>query len=209
MTIEETRKRILEDDEFVLSEIDKIRYVYKLKKEIRYAQKREEILDTESVAEHIFGMHVLANYFLPLEDPREQLDKVKILNQITWHELDEIEAGDIVTHFKTAADVERAMATLPTVLNGLPEHLRSVSSALFEEYEARETQEAKFVKALDKTEPAFEIWGQGYKEILHKNDTKYDSSWHLKAPYLKEFPYMERFARVATEKLKEHGYFVG
>lgn len=208
MNLDETRKRILEDDEFVLGEIDKIRYIYRLKKEIRYAQRRNDILDTESVAEHIFGMHVLTDYFLPLEDEFNQLDRVKVSQMVTWHELDEIETGDVVTHLKTDKDIEEAQKSLPIVLEKIPKHISAFAKDLYDSYEKRESKEAKFVKAIDKAEPIFEIWGDGYKKILHLNKTKYDNHWLLKAPYLKDFPLIERFSQVATERLLKNGYFV-
>lgn len=34
MNLEETRKKILEDDDFVLAEARRLRYLYKLKREI-------------------------------------------------------------------------------------------------------------------------------------------------------------------------------
>ena len=39
--------------EYILSEVSKLQYLYKLKQEIRYGQARPEDLYTESVAEHL------------------------------------------------------------------------------------------------------------------------------------------------------------
>ncbi len=209
MTIEETRKRILEDDEFVLSEIEKLRYLYKLKKEIRYAQTRNEVVDTESVAEHVYGMHVLANYFLPLEDRAGEWDKLKILETITWHDMDEIETGDTISHKKTKQHQLESEAAWPKVIANLPETIRSHTEHLIHEYEARETPEARFVKAVDKAEPLFEIRFESYKMIMHANDNTLENHWETKRRYVEGFPYILRFVEVATDRLKNDGYFKG
>ena len=58
MTLEEfTKERILEDTA-------KLQYLFGLKKVIRYNQGRAETDSTESVAEHVYGMHILAQYYL-------------------------------------------------------------------------------------------------------------------------------------------------
>ena len=207
MTIEETRKKILEDDEFVLAEIEKIRYAYKLKKEIRYAQKREGLIDTESVAEHIYGMYVITSYFLPLEDVRGEWDKQKILEMIVWHDVDELVTGDTVTHWKTESFLKQAEEAIPEAISNLPELLQEPISKLVEEYEARKSIEAQFVKAIDKGEPLFEMWDEFYKDILHRNGNTLENHWQYKRSYIENFPYLMRFVEVATKRLVQKGFF--
>lgn len=208
MTPSETRQRIAADDAFILSETERLRYVYTLKKEIRYAQERKETLDTESVAEHVFGMQVLANYFLPLEDTAGEWNKLKILETITWHDIDEIETGDTLAHLKTAAHRKEAEQALPKVISRLPETIRQHIDDLMQEYEERKTPEARFVKAIDVIEPLFEVRGEGYKAILQKNGNTLADHWRTKRPHLEYFPYMLRFADVLTSRLEQEGFFV-
>lgn len=208
MTLEEIRKRILEDDAFVMSEVQKLRYIYKLKKEIRYAQKREEVLDTESVAEHIFGMHVLANYFLPLEDTKGEWDKLKILEMITWHDIDEIETGDILYHRKTDKDREEAEAILPKVISGFPDSIHRFTTELLTEYETRKTPESKFVKAIDVVEPLIEVRTESYKTIMHSNGITLKNHWGSKRRHAENFPYILRFMEVVTDHLDANGFFL-
>ena len=85
-------------DEEVLEEVKKIQYLYTLKREIRYAETRCD--ETESVAEHIYGMHICAMYFLPLEDPLCTWDKSRIFQMITLHDIDEIETGDVMRYLQ-------------------------------------------------------------------------------------------------------------
>jgi 5'-deoxynucleotidase YfbR-like HD superfamily hydrolase len=98
MTTEQIRELVLNDDDFVLGEIRKLQNIYKLKHEIRYAQDRTKGDLTESVAEHTWGMHIIANYFLALEDDTADWNNEKIFQMITWHDLDEIVIGDIVSY---------------------------------------------------------------------------------------------------------------
>lgn len=207
MTLEETRQRILTDDQFVMDEMAKLRYLYKLKKEIRYAQKREEVLDTESVAEHVYGMHVIANYFLPLEDVNNKWDKTRILEMITWHDIDEIETGDVVSHWKTDVHHKEAENALPIVIENLPETIKDRVRDLMNDYEARQTPEARFAKAIDKAEPLFEVRFDSYKTILHVNGNTLENHWETKRRYVESFPYIFRFVDVATKYLDKNGFF--
>ncbi len=68
MTIEETREKILTDDAFVLEELRKLQYLYGQQQVIRSNLTRTEDIMTESVAEHIYGLTVLAHYFSLLEE---------------------------------------------------------------------------------------------------------------------------------------------
>lgn len=207
MSIEALRNRILTDDAFVLEEIKRIRYLYRLKKEIRYALSRTETLETESVAEHIYGMHVIAQYFLPLEDVNGVWDTQKILEMITWHDIDEIETGDTISHHKTEIHLRAAQEALPKVIANLPDHIRAHVSELMDEYEARATPEARFTKAIDKCEPLFEIWEECYRTIMHENNNTVENHWATKRKYIEDFPYIMRFAEVATDRLIQNGFF--
>lgn len=208
MSLTELRNKILDDDEFVLSEIARIRYLYKLKKEIRYALTRTEPVDTESVAEHVYGMHVIANYFLSLEDIEGVWDALKIFKLITWHDMDEIETGDTVSHHKTEAHLREAREALPKVLGNLPAHIREEVTALMDDYEAKRSVEARFVKAIDKAEPLFEIWDDQYKEVFIQNHNTLKNHWDTKRAYIEAFPYIMRFVEVATDRLAARGFFV-
>ena len=103
----------------------------------------------ESVAEHSMGVAMLSLFLADAHFP--QLDRTKILLLALLHDFGEIHAGDIVPgkmsleekHELEKAAVERVLAKLP---NGR-EYL-----AVWEEYEACETPEAKLVKQVDRLE---------------------------------------------------------
>jgi len=207
MTLTETREKILNDDEFVLSESKKLNYLYGLKKEIRWNQNRNNISATESVAEHIYGMHVIAKYFLSIEEKAADLDLLKVSNMITWHDMEEIETGDIVSHHKTEADKKAAEKAIPVVLSKMPENMQSDVKSIIYEYEDQQTAEAKFVKAIDKVETLFEVWSEDYKKILHKNANTVESHLRTKKQYVEEFPYIMRFFELNTKRLQDGEFF--
>ena len=207
MTIEETREKILTDDAFVVSETDKIRYLYTLKHEIRFARTREEEIYTESVAEHVYGMHMVANYFLPLEDSAGEWNWKRVYEMITWHDTDEIETGDSVSFTKTDADRKRGQEAIPIMLKKVPAHMKSNAETILAEFEDQQTIESRFVKAIDKIESSIEVFDDNYRPIMHHNGESRTIHNSIKFPYTKDFPYINRFAEVIANNLEQRGFF--
>lgn len=206
MTLGETRKRILEDDEFVLSEMRKIQEIFKMKRVIRYHHTREEVIDTESVAEHVYGMFALADYFLPLEE-KDKWNYVRIQQMALYHDIDEILTGDRIGYLKTEADREKEYNAQIEVLKLLPDMLKERAGSCLEEYELQTTAESRFVKAIDKIEPLFHLINENGKEILRLNKTTYSQNRSIKDKYVAEFPYIKRFNEVLSQFMLEEGYF--
>ena len=112
-----------------------------LKDILRTGWVRAGVDSPESVAAHSWGMSVLAMHLCP-----ENLDRMRVIEMCLVHDLPEVEVGDLTPHDDTSTkskDEHRAMTRLA------PQWL-----GLFEEYEAQETEEAKFVKYLDKLDMA-------------------------------------------------------
>ena len=112
-----------------------------LKSILRTGWVRAGVESPESVAAHSWGMSVLAMHLCPPE-----LDRMRVLEMCLVHDLPEVEVGDLTPHDDTSSkseDEHRAMKRLA------PQWLD-----LFEEYEAQNTEEAKFVKYLDKLDMA-------------------------------------------------------
>jgi len=193
--------------EEVLEEIKKLQYLYGLKQEIRYGDNRHESTITESVAEHIYGMHILASYFLPLENPDHSWDREKIYNLITWHDIDEIETGDIIGYLKTEEDRVRESEAKKVVINKSPKILQPFIANLLSEYEARESIESQYVKAIDKMEPLCQIFNENGKKVLLANGTTYEEHRRIKDPYVKKFPHIKHFTEIVGEEMKKQGFF--
>ncbi len=196
----------LSDDD-VVAEVRKLQYLYGLKREIRYAEKRHEEDTTESVAEHIYGMHILALYFLTYEDTEGKWDRAKIFTMITLHDIDEIETGDILGYVKTAAQRAAEADAMHVVREKSPSPLQEMMKQAIDEYEERKTLEALFVRAIDKFEPLVHLYNEAGRAILHKNHTTIEHSRSIKDEYVKHFTSTRRFTNVLHERMIAEGYF--
>lgn len=201
------QKMILEDESFVRTELQKFTQYYNLKHTIRWARDRQGDV-TESVAEHVFGMHVLANYFLPLEDPTNELDHELVYHYITWHDMAEALVSDMTTKDKTTeheAAEKRAEAQL---VEEAPMHLKSILAGIYKNYDARATKEAAIVKALDKIEPLFHLYFLKTSGV-HVPD-HYAMQWTgdeyraHRVPYLEQFPIIKKFDDVLYVETLEY-----
>ncbi len=206
-TLETVQKRILDSDEFVLEETRKIQYAYGLKHVTRYIVDRNERILTESVAEHVYALHLLADYFLPLEDPEQKLDWQKVHDMLQYHDIDEIETGDVIGYLKTPEQKAEEAKAMIRVIGRFPEHMQSRIRDIVTEYDELETDEAKFTKALDRIEPLFQIYSKNGKQILEIQKTTREQSWNHKEPYIKTFPYLYRFLCVIEKTMEKEGYF--
>ena len=193
--------------EHILADVAKLQYLYGLKKVIRYDQNRHEEDSTESVAEHVYGMHLLAQYFLPLENPEGNWDKARIYEMITLHDIDEIETGDVLGYTKTAATKALELESMKVTINKSPLHLQAQMRNRVEEYEKRETIEAKFAKAIDKIEPLVQIFNEEGRVILKKNKTTAEQSLRIKTPYIQDFLFIKIFAETIHFALLEGDYY--
>ena len=86
-------------------------------------------------------MSILAMHLCP-----EELDRMRVLEMCLVHDLPEVEVGDLTPHDDTSTKSQDEHAAMKSLA---PQWL-----ALFEEYEAQVTPEAKFVKHLDKLDMA-------------------------------------------------------
>ena len=105
----------------------------------------------ESVAEHTWRLCLMA---LVLKDGFPGVDFARLVKMCIIHDLGEAIGGDIPAIHQvpghSKADGERA--DLLELLRPLPERLRAEITALWDEYEAAASPEAKLAKALDKLE---------------------------------------------------------
>jgi 5'-deoxynucleotidase YfbR-like HD superfamily hydrolase len=193
--------------DFVLSEVKKLQYLYGLKHEIRYGQKRPESDLTESVAEHIYGMHLLAHYFLPLENPRGDWNALRIFSMITIHDMDEIETGDTITYLKNEKMYAAEKLARQTVIEKSPSQFKKQFNELSNEYEERTTIESQFVKAIDAFEPLIQIYSSFGRKIIRINKTTAANSEISKEKPIKSFPIMYHYYKTIHQAMIEEGFF--
>ena len=106
---------------------------------------------TESTAEHTWRLALLA---LVLADEKPELDLQRVLAMCLVHDLGEAYEGDIpaVEQSDPAAKAAAELAAIDRITPLLPDEATARIRALWEEYEACATPEARWVKALDKAE---------------------------------------------------------
>jgi 5'-deoxynucleotidase YfbR-like HD superfamily hydrolase len=206
MTVEEIREKILTDDVFVLAEVEKVQYLYGLQSVIRSNLQRTEDIKTESVAEHIYALDVLAEYFSVIEEVSE-LDMAKVHAMITWHDIDEIETGDTPGFLKTDDHRKAESEAIKMAIANSPIALQLQIETISKEYKAQETVEARFVKALDKIEPVFYLLNPNGKRIFEVSPATKEQHCRIKEPYVKGFPYMYRFYTVTLDVFEKENYF--
>ena len=103
----------------------------------------------ESVADQSWRL-VLMAYLCAEEYP--DIDLGKLLTFAAIHDLGESVTGDIPAFVKTEAQEATEDRAIDQLVNTLPEPARSRMHALFDEYEAQSSLEAKLCLALDKLE---------------------------------------------------------
>ena len=131
----------------------------------RSGWQRVGIESPESVASHSWGMSALALRLCP-----GNLDLSKVLSLCIIHDIPEIIVGDLTPHddcSNKAKDEHLAMKELA------PQWLH-----LFEEYEAGQTEEAKFVKQIDKLDMALQA-------IIYRNEQDIDTSQFIESAMAK------------------------
>ena len=189
----------------VLAEVAKIQYLYSLKHEIRYAEVRND--KTESVAEHIYGMHICAMYFMPLEDPLGTWDKSRIFQMITLHDIDEIETGDMIGYLKTESMLANEGNAARSVMKKAPLGMHPNMEKIITEYELQESSESRFVKAIDKIESCIHMHNDEGKKMLLHNGTTLAQHKSIKDTHTLPFPYIYRFNEVITDSMLNQGFF--
>lgn len=103
----------------------------------------------ESVAEHCWRLSLTA---MLLEEEFPEADMLKVLKMCIIHDLGEAFTGDIATFKKTESDREEEKARFARWIEGFPDFQRHQFSALLNEMEELQTEEARLYKALDKLE---------------------------------------------------------
>jgi len=124
----------------------------KLKRVIR----RNTLMDgsrRENDAEHSWYLGMLAMIMGEHAPPGTDLQKV--IAMLLVHDIVEIDAGDTFIYGRVGIEVqqEAERAAADRIFALLPEDQATEVRALWDEFEARETPEARFAKALDRMAP--------------------------------------------------------
>ncbi len=184
-----------------MGEIEQLYTLYKLKN----VSRRGTVDGTrfESTAEHIYSTLFLALHFLPKIE--QQLDESKIIRMILVHDLVEIYAGDTFIldedHHLTKND--RELHAYEKLKKTLPQTHESEYLPLWEEFEAQQTLEAKYVKAIEEIDPMMQSIQRPQEWI--KNGFSEEKLRVKKEKSFKEFPILQEFFETLIKHLHKTG----
>lgn len=107
----------------------------------------------ENDAEHAWHMAVMA--YLLKEYANEKIDIAKVMIMCLIHDVVEIDAGDTYAYDTKGLETqkEREDVAKERIFSLLPDDQKEEMIALFDEFEANETPEAKFSHAMDNVQP--------------------------------------------------------
>lgn len=138
--------------DILLRQIDFIKEIDKLK----YIQRKTKLFNSdrcENDAEHSWHLAMMA--VVLAQHSNEPVDILRVLKMVLIHDIVEIDAGDIFlydtqnNHSNT--DAERLAAK--RIFGLLPVEQANELLSIWEEFEAGDTAEAKFARAMDRLEP--------------------------------------------------------
>ena len=107
----------------------------------------------ENDAEHAWHMAIMI--YLLKEYANEEIDVAKAMMMALIHDIVEIDAGDTYAYDTAGLETqkEREEKAAERIFGMLPEDQKTELKSLFEEFEAYETPEAKFARAMDNFQP--------------------------------------------------------
>lgn len=129
-----------------IKEIDKVKYI--LRQSTLFNSDRRE-----NDAEHSWHLAVMAIVLAGYSD--KPIDLLKVLKMVLIHDIVEIDAGDtfIYSTTKDHDNTEEELAAAKRIFGILPAEQAEELIEIWKEFEAAETDEAKFAKSLDRFEP--------------------------------------------------------
>ncbi len=134
----------------------------------------------ENDAEHAWHMAIMT--VLLSEYANEEIDILKTITMLLIHDIVEIDAGDTYAYDEAGLQTqrEREEKAADRIFGILPKDQAEKFRALWEEFEARETKEAKFARTMDNIQPmmlnastngkAWEEHGVHLSQILKRNE---------------------------------------
>ncbi|PKM52381.1 MAG: hydrolase [Firmicutes bacterium HGW-Firmicutes-7] len=107
----------------------------------------------ENDSEHSWHLALMA--FVLCEHAKNEIDVLKVIKMVLIHDIVEIDAGDTYAYDEKGNEDKymREVQAAERIFSLLPEDQAQEMRGLWEEFEVRETNEAKFAAALDRVQP--------------------------------------------------------
>ena len=134
----------------------------------------------ENDAEHAWHMAIMT--LLLSEYANEEIDVLKTISMLLIHDIVEIDAGDTFAYDEEGKKTqeEREQKAADRIFGMLPEDQAVKFRALWDEFEAAESAEAKFARTMDNVQPimlnaatggkSWAEWGTPLSKILKRNE---------------------------------------
>lgn len=140
-----TPENLLKQIAFI-KEIDKIKYI----------QRKTKLFNSgrnENDAEHSWHLAMMA--IVLAEHANTPVDLLKVVKMVLIHDIVEIDAGDtfIYDTQKNHSNTDEERLAAQRIFGILPKEQAEELIAVWEEFEAGETNEAKFARTMDRLEP--------------------------------------------------------
>jgi putative hydrolase of HD superfamily len=145
----------------------------------------------ENDAEHAWHMAIMA--YLLREYANEEVDIAKVMLMCLIHDIVEIDAGDTYAYDTENLKTQKARedAAKERIFSILPQDQKEELTALFDEFEAYETAEAKYAHSLDNLQP------------LMLNDSNDGGDWVEHGVRAEQIYGRQRKTKIGSEKLFE------
>lgn len=154
-----------------IKEIDKIKYI----------QRKTKLINSdrhENDAEH--SWHLAMMTIVLSEYSNTDIDVLKVLKMVLIHDIVEIDTGDTFLYDtqKNHVNTDEELVAAKRIFGMLPTEQAKEFISIWEEFEAGQTNEAKFAKAMDRFEPVLQntsnnggTWAEfnvGYEKVFEK-----------------------------------------
>ncbi|KFF04233.1 HD domain-containing protein [Flavobacterium reichenbachii] len=156
-----------------IKEIDKVKYI----------QRKTKLFNSdrnENDAEHSWHLALMA--IVLAEHSDAPIDILKVVKMVLIHDIVEIDSGDVFMYdtLKNHLNSDEERIAANRIFGLLPQKQAEEFIAVWEEFEAGETNEAKFAKSMDRLEPLLQNTsnnGGTWKEF----DVKYEKVYEKKS----------------------------
>ena len=161
--------------------LQQVAFIHEIDK-VKYIQRKSRLFNSdrhENDAEHSWHIAVMA--MVLAGHSNEPIDTLKVIKMLLIHDVVEIDAGDVflydtvINHTNTEAERKAA----ERIFGLLPQEQAEEFITIWEEFEAGETSEAKFARAMDRLEPLLQdvsnnglVWREHnikYEQVIQKN----------------------------------------
>lgn len=179
-----------------IKEIDKLKYI----------QRRTRLFQSdrhENDAEHSWHLAMMALVLTGHSD--KPVNILKVIQMVLIHDLVEIDAGDtfIYDTSKNHTNTDEELLAAKRIFGLLPEKQAQEFIAIWEEFEAGNTDEAKFARAMDRFEPLLQNTsnnGGTWAEYDVEYHTVYNKKKVIKDGSASIWSYAERLLNESVEK---------